>query len=95
MTEITAQKDAEAALRAQEELYRLISTIAADYVFSTQLESDGQMRLKWVGVAFESITGYTFDEYVACGGCLAALHPDDREVDAHDIEPLCVPIKMS
>ena len=88
MTEITNQKDAEAALRAREELYRLISTITADYVFSTQLETDGKMELKWVGGAFESITGYTLEEYVARGGWLAALHPDDQEVDAHDIASL-------
>lgn len=88
MTEITTQKDAEAALRAQEELYRLISTITADYVFSTQLESDGQMRLKWVGGAFESITGYSFEEYIDRGGWSSTLHPDDREVDARDIASL-------
>ena len=88
MTEITAQKDAEAALRAREELYRLISTITADYVFSTQLEADGQLRPNWVGGAFESITGYTFEEFVARGGWLATLHPDDLEVDARDIVAL-------
>ena len=80
MTEITAQKDAEAALRAREELYRLISTITADYVFSTQVEADGQLHPKWVGGAFESITGYTFEEFVARGGWLATLHPDDRGI---------------
>ncbi len=88
MTDITAQKDAEAALHAREELYRLISTITADYIFSTQLGPDGQLRLTWVGGGFEAITGYTFEEYVARGGWLTTLHPDDRDVDARDMATL-------
>ncbi len=90
MTEITSQKDAEVALRAREELYRLISTITADYVFSTQLEADGKMELKWVGGAFESITGYSFDEYMERGGWRTTLHPDDLEKDARDVASLSV-----
>lgn len=90
MTEITSQKDAEVALRAREELYRLISTITADYVFSTQLEADGKMELKWVGGAFESITGYSFDEFMERGGWQATLHPDDLEKDARDVASLSV-----
>ena len=66
----------------------MISTITADYVFSTQLEADGRLRLSWVGGGFESITGYTFEEYAARGGWLAALYPEDREVDAHDMDTL-------
>ena len=31
--------------------------------------------------AFERITGYGYEEYMARGGWLAALHPDDREQD--------------
>ena len=38
--------------------------------------------------AFETITGYTYEEYVARGGWLAALHPDDVEQDARDMETL-------
>ena len=38
--------------------------------------------------AFEAITGYTYEEYVARGGWLAALHPDDLEQDARDMETL-------
>jgi PAS domain S-box-containing protein len=88
MTEITMQKHAEAALRAREELYRLISTITSDYVFSTQLDENGRPHLKWVGGGFESITGYSFDEFMERGGWQANLHPDDREKDAHNLAAL-------
>ena len=74
--------------RASEERYRLISHISSDYTFSTALDEDGNMNLNWVAGAFQEITGYTYDEYVAKGGWLAHLHPDDIEVDTHDSEIL-------
>jgi len=46
------------------------------------------MHLNWVAGAFESITGYTYEEYVAGGGWLTHLHPDDREKDAQDMAKL-------
>jgi len=76
------------ALAASEERYRLISEVISDYTFSTKLEPDGRLFLDWVAGAFEKITGYTYEEYVARGGWLAALHPDDRENDARDMEAL-------
>jgi PAS domain S-box-containing protein len=41
-----------------------------------------------VAGAFEEITGYTFDEYIAHGGWRATLHPDDLVVDDRDLETL-------
>lgn len=64
-----------------EEKYRLISRVTSDYLFSTRLDEEGNMRLDWVAGAFESMTGYTFEEYAAHGGWLAHLHPDDLETD--------------
>jgi PAS domain S-box-containing protein len=78
----------EQALRLSEERYRLISSVSSDYMFSTQLGEDGNLRLNWVAGAFELITGYTFDEYVGRGGWEAALHPDDREQDIRDMASL-------
>jgi PAS domain S-box-containing protein len=62
--------------------------VATDYVFSSALAPDGQLALNWVAGAFEKITGYTFDEYVARGGWQAMVHPDDRAQDARDLETL-------
>jgi len=75
-------------LAASEERYRLISEVISDYTFSTKLDSEGRLFLDWVAGAFERITGYTYEEYVARGGWRAALHPDDLEQDARDMEAL-------
>jgi chemotaxis family two-component system sensor kinase Cph1 len=80
--------DAGRALAASEERYRLISEVISDYTFSTKLDSEGRLFLNWVAGAFERITGYTYEEYVARGGWLATLHPDDLEQDARDMEAL-------
>ena len=73
---------------ANEERYRLISSVATDYVFSSALEPDGRLVLNWVAGAFGKITGYSFDEYVARGGWRAAVHPDDLARDDRDLETL-------
>jgi chemotaxis family two-component system sensor kinase Cph1 len=75
-------------LAESEERYRLISQIISDYTFSTRVNPDGSLYHHWVAGAFERITGYAYDEYMARGGWLAALHPDDREQDARDMEAL-------
>jgi chemotaxis family two-component system sensor kinase Cph1 len=81
-------RDAGRALAESEERYRLISEVMSDYTFSTKLDTEGKLFLNWVAGAFEKITGYTYEEYVARGGWLAALHPDDREQDARDMQAL-------
>jgi PAS domain S-box-containing protein len=86
--ELTERHQVEKALREREQRYRLISTVASDYMFSTQLGSDGQLHLDWVAGAFEPITGYSYDEYVACGGWRALLYPDDIAKDDRALNTL-------
>jgi PAS domain S-box-containing protein len=81
LAHVVARKQAEAVIKANEERYRLISTVASDYMFSTRLTESGDLILDWVTGAFEEITGYSFDEYVARGGWRAALHPEDKDID--------------
>jgi PAS domain S-box-containing protein len=80
--------DSRPGLAESEEKYRLISEVISDYTFSSALNSEGKLFLNWVAGAFETITGYDYPEYVARGGWLAALHPDDLEQDARDMELL-------
>lgn len=87
-SELAERQKTEQALRLSEERYRLISSVSSDYMFSSQPGEDGSLHLNWVAGAFEQITGYTFEEYVARGGWTAALHPDDREQDVHDMAML-------
>lgn len=77
------------SLRESERRYQLISTVASDYMFSSRLDLDGRLTLDWVAGAFETITGYTREEYIAHGGWRAALHPDDLAQDDRDLENLC------
>jgi PAS domain S-box-containing protein len=86
--ELQERQRTEQALRDSEERYRLISSVSSDYMFSTQLGPDGNLQLDWVAGAFERITGYTYEEYVARGGWISALHSDDREKDARDMAVL-------
>ena len=46
------------------------------------------MHLTWVAGAFQEITGYTYEQYVANGGWLAHLHPEDREQDGQALAKL-------
>ena len=80
--------DSRPGLAESEEKYRLISEVISDYTFSSALNSEGKLFLNWVAGAFETITGYNYPEYVARGGWPAALHPDDVEQDARDMEQL-------
>ncbi|GAB4485512.1 MAG: hypothetical protein OHK0010_04380 [Anaerolineales bacterium] len=77
-----------AQLAESEERYRLISTVSSDYMFSSRINADGSVVLDWVAGAFEKITGYSREEYVAQGGWRATLHPDDIQTDEQDIERL-------
>ncbi len=75
-------------LRDSEEGYRLISSVTFDYMFSSKVDSNGNLILNWVAGAFEPITGYTLDEYIALGGWRATLFPEDVAADEEDMELL-------
>ena len=83
-----ALRQALARARASEEKYRLISSVSSDYTFSTELDALGNMHLSWVAGAFENITGYTYEEYVAVGGWRALLYPGDVGADNEAMQTL-------
>lgn len=86
--DITERKKAEEDLMKSEERYRLISSVATDYTFSTIVTPDGVLSLEWIAGAFESISGYSVSEFVARGGWRSTVHPDDLEIDDLDIAQL-------
>lgn len=86
--DITDRVLSERKLAESEEMYRLISSVVSDYLFSTRVTDDGTLDLNWVAGAFEKITGYTMAEYKQMGGWKAALYPGDFETDNHDMQML-------
>ncbi len=87
----TVAEDLRASLRrtrASEQRYRLISEVSTDYTFSSVVDREGRVRQDWVAGAFERMTGYEFEEYMARGGWRAALHPDDAAEDDRAIATL-------
>jgi len=86
--DITERKLAEETLMKSEEKYRLISSVTTDYTFSTKVMPNGTLDLNWVAGAFESISGYSVDEFKALGGWRASVHPDDIHIDDNDIDRL-------
>lgn len=78
------------ASRAQsnEERYRLIASVMSDYAFSVRYAPDGTVTDQWTSGAFEPITGYTFEEYLARGGWTSLIHPDDIVKDNNDMQQL-------
>jgi PAS domain S-box-containing protein len=86
--DVTERRRIQEALQKGEERYRLISSLASDYMFYSRVDDSGQLQLEWVAGAFEGITGYTLEEYIQHGGWRATVHPDDLEVDDHDMEKL-------
>jgi PAS domain S-box-containing protein len=71
-----------------EEKYRLISKVSSDYTFESRVDKDGNATLVWVGGAFERMTGFTPEEYMARGAWYAHIHPEDLEKDAEDMRNL-------
>ncbi|MDP3682531.1 MAG: PAS domain S-box protein, partial [Ignavibacteria bacterium] len=86
--DITDRVISERKLAESEEMYRLITSLVSDYLFSTSINENGILEHEWVAGAFEAITGFTLAEYKERGGWTAALYPADAEKDNLDMEEL-------
>lgn len=83
--ELTERRKVEQALRESEERFRIISAVSSDYTFSSRLTPQGDLEHIMLNGAFESITGYSKEEFMAAGGWRATLHPEDRVQDDRDM----------
>lgn len=74
---ISERKKEEEKLRKSETVFRAVSEMTSDYVYSMKVEPDGSLIPEWLTGAYERVTGYTMEESIARGGWQALLHPDD------------------
>lgn len=88
ITDISTIKNYRIKLEENEKKLGIITTLISDYLFSTRIDEFGKSQTDWVAGAFEEITGYTFDEYIANGGWHATIHPEDLERDNNDLQQL-------
>lgn len=86
--EVSEKRSAERLLIESEERYRLISSVSTDYVFSTKVLPDKSLHSYWIAGAFESISGYSIEEFSARGGWRSTVYPEDIHIDENDMAKL-------
>jgi PAS domain S-box-containing protein len=84
--DVTEQKEAERALRASEERYRIVSSLSADYSFSLLVDPDRTVRAEWITPAFTQITGYEVTEIADPARWIELVHPEDRKRCSQEFE---------
>lgn len=84
-TDITAQKEAEVALRESESRYRLVSELISDYVFSIKLHEDYSTEVEWIAGSYEQITGANPKDISQISQIPKQVHPDDYVRVTEDI----------
>jgi PAS domain S-box-containing protein len=77
--DISERRRTEEMLQASEERYRKFASLTSDYVFKCSRVDQEPYRIRWMGGAVASITGYSQEEMYERGCWLSIVHPDDGE----------------
>jgi diguanylate cyclase (GGDEF)-like protein/PAS domain S-box-containing protein len=75
--DVSERKRMEQALRASEERYRLISSVATDLLYSCVDTEGGFFAIDWATASVEQLFGYTLDEILQRGCWRCFVHEDD------------------
>lgn len=77
--DVTEQRAAQAELRGREELYRAVSELGSDFVYSARVEPGGLQTWEWATDGFRGVTGYEVTDPQVHEGWASLVHPDHLE----------------
>ncbi len=75
--DIDGRKRAEEALRQSELRYRTVGEFAEGFIQEFEIDTQGQMTLRWVSEGFQRIIGLSLDEARLLGGWHVFLPPEE------------------
>jgi len=75
-------------IKANEERYRIITELMADYAYLDRVNQNGSIEIIWLTESFTRLTGYSIGETKVRGFFYAMFHPDDREIYVQHFQKL-------